>query len=259
LLVVGDVAEKTTDIEWALGTLTQRFATVVWVPGNHELWTLSTDPVRLRGEARYRYLVSMCRGLGVITPEDPFPVWEGADGPALIVPLFLLYDYTFRPDGMATKAEALTYAYETGIVCSDEAVLHHDPYPSREAWCHARVEATERRLVDLPPAMQTVLVSHFPLTREPTRLLTYPEFAQWCGTERTADWHVRYRARAVVYGHLHIPGTTWQDGVRFEEVSLGYPRELKRRPDRPRALRQILPAVAMPGQAGSTTVVTSSP
>ncbi len=68
-----------------------------------------------------------------------------------------------------------------------------------------------------------MLVSHFPLTREPTRILKYPEFAQWCGTERTADWHLRFSAQAVVYGHLHIPGTSWQDGVRFEEVSLGYP------------------------------------
>lgn len=72
-LVAGDVAEKAVDIEWALRTLSSRFATVAWVPGNHELWTLSTDPVRLRGEARYRYLVSMCRRLGVITPEDPWP------------------------------------------------------------------------------------------------------------------------------------------------------------------------------------------
>ncbi len=55
-------------------------------------------------------------------------------------------------------------------------------------------------------------------------MLRYPEFAQWCGTERTADWHTRFNAKAVVYGHLHIPRTTWEDGVRFEEVSLGYPR-----------------------------------
>jgi 3',5'-cyclic AMP phosphodiesterase CpdA len=246
LLVAGDVAEKTTDIEWALRTLSTRFSTVVWVPGNHELWTVSTDPVPLRGEARYQYLISMCRRLGVMTPEDPFPVWEGPGGPAMIVPLFLLYDYTFRPDGTATKAEALAYAYETGIVCSDEAVLYPDPYPSRDAWCHARVEATERRLATLPPDTPTVLVSHFPLTREPTRALRYPEFAQWCGTERTAGWHLRFGAHAVVYGHLHIPGTSWQDGVRFEEVSFGYPEELKLRPDRPRALRQILPAEPAP-------------
>jgi 3',5'-cyclic AMP phosphodiesterase CpdA len=236
------VAEKTSDIEWALRALRARFATVVWVPGNHELWSLSTDPVQLRGEARYRYLVTMCRKTDVITPEDQFPVWQGAGAPLVIVPLFVLYDYSFRPDGATTKDESLALAYETGIVCSDEAVLHPDPYPSIDAWCHARLTATERRLAELPPATPTVLVSHFPLTREPTRVLKHQEFAQWCGTERTADWHARYGAQIVVYGHLHTPGTTWQDGVRFEEVSFGYPEELELNPDRPRGLREILPA-----------------
>jgi 3',5'-cyclic AMP phosphodiesterase CpdA len=249
LLVAGDVAEKAADIEWTLRTLSARFATVVWVPGNHELWTLSTDPVQLRGDTRYQYLVSLCRRLGVITPEDPYPMWRGAGGPVVIVPLFVLYDYTFRPDGTTTKAESLALAYETGIVCSDEAVLYPDPYPSREDWCRARVKATEQRLARLPPGIQTLFVSHFPLTREPTQVLKYPEFAQWCGTERTADWHLRFGARVVVYGHLHIPGTSWQDGVRFEEVSLGYPEELDLKPDRPRALRQILPAAPVQDQA----------
>ena len=253
------MAEKAADIEWALRALRARFAAVIWVPGNHELWTLSTDPVRLAGEARYRYLVSMCRELGVVTPEDPFPVWRGSGGPIVIVPLFTLYDYSFRPDGTTSKAESLALAYETGIVCTDEAVLRPDPYPNVEAWCHARVEATERRLKELPPGIPTVLVSHFPLTREPTRVLRYPEFAQWCGTERTADWHLRFDARVVVYGHLHIPGTTWQDGVRFEEVSFGYPEELEQNPGRPRALRQIFPAEPADGHAGTTTAVTSSP
>jgi hypothetical protein len=164
-----------------------------------------------------------------------------------------------RPDGTANKAESLALAYETGIVCSDEAVLHPDPYPSMDAWCHARVEATERRLAALPPGTPTLLVSHFPLTREPTRVLKYPEFAQWCGTERTADWHLRFGARAVVYGHLHIPGTTWQDGVRFEEVSLGYPEELTLHPERPRTLRQILPIPPADYEARTTAAVTKSP
>lgn len=242
LLVAGDVAEKAADIEWALRALRARFAAVIWVPGNHELWSISTDPVQLRGEARYQYLVAMCRRIGVITPDDPFPVWRGDGGPMVIVPLFVLYDYSFRPPGTATQEEALALAYETGIVCSDEAVLHPDPYPSRDAWCRARLRETERRLAGLSPGIPTVLVNHFPLTREPTRVLKYPEFAQWCGTEGTADWHVRFRARVVVYGHLHIPRTTWQDGVRFEEVSFGYPEELQLNPDRMRGLRQILPA-----------------
>ena len=104
LLVAGDVAERVADIEWALGTLRQRFATVIWVPGNHELWTRRSDPVQLRGEQRYQHLVQVCRGLGVLTPEDPYPVWDGPGGPARIVPLFLLYDYSFHPAGTDTQS-----------------------------------------------------------------------------------------------------------------------------------------------------------
>ncbi len=241
LLVAGDVAERIADIAWALRTLKKRFATVVWTPGNHELWTPRGDPVQLRGEERYLHLVGLCRDIGVLTPEDPFPVWDGQGGAVTIAPMFLLYDYTFRPEGAETKEAGLAAAYKTGVVCTDERLLHPDPYPSREAWCTARLAVTQRRLADRDPGLPTVLVNHFPLIREPTRILRYPEFAQWCGTERSADWHIRYGAIAVVYGHLHIPRTTWHDGVRFEEVSCGYPREWHQRPTAPGIPRQILP------------------
>jgi 3',5'-cyclic AMP phosphodiesterase CpdA len=240
LLVAGDVAELADDVEWALGVLAGRFATVIWVPGNHELWTHPRDPVQLRGADRYEYLVQVCRRLRVLTPEDPYPVWTGAGGPVTIAPLFLLYDYTFRPAGADTKEAGLELAYRRGVVGTDERVLHPDPYPSREAWCQARVAATEQRLAGRDDGLPTVLVNHFPLTREPTAILRYPEFAQWCGTTATAGWHLRFGAAAVVYGHLHIPRTTWQDGVRFEEVSLGYPREWQPRGAAP-GPRQILP------------------
>lgn len=87
-----------------------------------------------------------------------------------------------------------------------------------------------------------MLVNHFPLVREPTRVLRHPEFALWCGTEATADWHTRFNARAVVYGHLHIPRTTWHDGVRFEEVSVGYPGS-----GAAGAAARALPRVILPG------------
>ncbi|MBE3014050.1 metallophosphoesterase [Microbispora sp. NEAU-D428] len=241
LLVAGDVCEFLADFEWAMRLLSERWARVVWVPGNHELWTHPGDPVTLRGDARYRRLVEVCRSLGVTTPEDPYPVWEGAGGPVVIAPLFVLYDYTFRTPGVRTAEEALALAYETGVVCSDEMFLHPDPYPSRQAWCAARLEETERRLRDLPDGLSAILVNHYPLVREPTRILRYPQFAIWCGTEATADWHLHFRAATVVYGHLHIPRTTWHDGVRFEEVSVGYPREWKLRATPPGRPRQILP------------------
>jgi 3',5'-cyclic AMP phosphodiesterase CpdA len=229
LIVPGDVAERPEDIEWTLGLLRERFETVIWAPGNHELWSTPGDPVEARGVARYEHLVALCRRLGVLTPEDEYPVWTGAGGPVRIAPLFVLYDYSFRAPGTATTEESLAAAYAAGVVCTDEYYLWPDPYPTRAEWCRARVAATERRLAACDPAVPLVLASHWPLVREPTRVLYFPEFAQWCGTELTADWHTRFRVAAAIYGHLHIPRSTVYDGVPFLEVSLGYPREWRRR------------------------------
>ena len=242
LIVAGDVGESFADVEWALGLLAGRFARVLWTPGNHELLTQRGDEEEPRGEERYRQLVELCRRLGVLTPEDPYPVWGGAGGPALVAPLFLLYDYSFGQIVAPTRAEALRLAHEAGVVCVDEFLLHPDPYPSREEWCRARVRESEERLAARPTGMPTVLVNHWPLHEGPTRLLRHPEFAQWCGTTLSGDWHRRFEAAAVVYGHLHIPVTSWYDGTRFEEVSLGYPREWSRRTWLQPGLRAILPA-----------------
>jgi 3',5'-cyclic AMP phosphodiesterase CpdA len=244
LIVCGDVADSIEGVEWALGLLAARFAKVLWVPGNHELLTQRDEPAEPRGDARYQRLVETCRGLGILTPEDPYPIWEGPGGPAVVAPLFLLYDYSFGRNIAAGKEEALRLAYEAGVVCVDEFLLHPDPFASREAWCEARLRETEARLLACPPDTATVLVNHFPLIEAPTRVLRHPEFAQWCGTTRTADWHRRFRASVVVYGHLHIPVTTWHDGVRFEEVSLGYPRERIGRSWARVGLRAILPEAA---------------
>ena len=106
LIVAGDVAERTDDIRWSLDLLRKRFAKVIWVPGNHELWTTDKDPMQIFGRARYDYLVNMCDEMGIVTPEHPFPVWTEAGGPATIVPMFLLYDYTFLPRARRPRRRA---------------------------------------------------------------------------------------------------------------------------------------------------------
>jgi 3',5'-cyclic AMP phosphodiesterase CpdA len=229
LIVAGDVGERLADVGYALAALASRFARVIWTPGNHELWTHPADSVQVRGTARYEALVKVCRRFGVVTPEDPFPVWPGAGGPAAVAPVFTLYDYTFRPEGAATTEQAFARAAEAGVVCNDVRWLHPDPYPSPAEWCRARVAATAERLSSLDAGLPVVLVSHWPLLRAATEALRHPEFALWCGTTLTADWHRTFQVACVVYGHLHIPRTTWHDGVRFEEVSVGYPREWQRR------------------------------
>ncbi|MDN6226517.1 metallophosphoesterase family protein, partial [Corynebacterium flavescens] len=93
LIVAGDVAERTELVLRILHELQRRYAQVIWVPGNHELFSRSQD--RFQGREKYTELVEGCREMGVITPEDPYPVFAGVT----IVPLFTLYDYSFRPAG----------------------------------------------------------------------------------------------------------------------------------------------------------------
>jgi 3',5'-cyclic AMP phosphodiesterase CpdA len=242
LLVAGDVGERMSAVIDTLSMLRERFARVVWVPGNHELWTPPTDTDQHRGAARYDELVARCRAIDVLTPEDDFAVWPYSTQPLTIAALFVLYDYSWRTSELARVPlpDALARSREAGVLCTDEFFLHPDPHAERGHWCDRRVAVTAQRLAAIPQDQRTILLSHWPLHRHAVRPLRLPEFAMWCGTERTEDWHLRYRAEIAVYGHLHIPRTTWQDGVRFEEVSLGYPREWRRRARGPVTLRRLL-------------------
>jgi hypothetical protein len=242
LILAGDIGESLAHMQLALETLLPRFARLIWVPGNHELWTTSNGGAR--GEDKYQALVNCCRELGVATPEDPFVLWEGEGGPCLIAPLFLLYDYTFRPADIAPE-NALAWAAESGILCADERYLGTEPYRHITAWCAERCVETEARLSVASQRYPLVLVNHFPLKKQLVRLPRIPRFSIWCGTERTEDWHRRFNAKVVVAGHLHIRTTDWIDGVRFEEVSLGYPKQWRVRQGMDTYLREILPGSSL--------------
>lgn len=243
LILGGDVGETEEHLHFALSTLTRRFQRLLWVPGNHDLWTLSSGRNRLCGELKYRQLVSICRDYGVLTPEDPYVVWSGHGPACLLAPLFLLYDYSFRPSDVPPE-RAIEWAAESGVICTDELLLFSDPYPSRSAWCAARCSLTEKRLEEASSQERLVLINHFPLRQDLVRLRRIPRFSVWCGTRRTEDWHLRFRALVVVYGHLHSRGTHFRDGVRFEEVSLGYPSNWNHKNGIQAYLREILPGRA---------------
>ncbi len=250
IAVVGDVGETEEHLVYTWRVLNNRFKKVLWTPGNHELWSLPSDASGLRGVAKYERLVEVCREHGVLTPEDPWVTWP--DDPTLhLAPMLLLYDYTFAPDDVGPEG-AVAWAREERLRCRDEDLLHADPYPSIVEWCHARVDAAEKALSALPEGHRALVMSHFPLRRDLTRLPRIPRFNVWCGTRRTEDWHTRFPIDTVLSGHLHMRATDWRDGVRFEEVSLGSPKHYSHSLGAEGYLRTILPAPNMPpsGQGG---------
>lgn len=240
LVLAGDVSDSLAGLSWTLDLLGRKFARLLWVPGNHELW--SEGKTGERGERRYAQLVEACRARGVLTPEDPYVEWPlTVDGKRLrIALLFSLYDYSYAPDEHTGRTRAIAWAAEEGILAADEVRLHPDPHASREAWCRARVELSEARLEDAARSHSLVLVNHWPLRHDLVRLGKVPRYAPWCGTRSSHDWHTRFRAHACVHGHLHVRATDLRDGVRFEEVSLGYPAHWDRALGAAHYLRAIL-------------------
>ena len=240
LIIAGDVGERPEHLRIALSAVVPRFARVIWTPGNHDLWCPPGAIDRTRGQARYDELVGICREAGALTPEDSYAEFPGAPG-TFIVPMFLLFDYSFRPPGVDAE-DAVAWARESGTVSGDHQMLRTDPWPSSPAWCHARCDMTAARLDALPATARTVLVNHWPLRYDLARPPRVPRFSIWCGTARTEDWGTRYRAAAVVSGHLHLRTTLWRHGVRYEEVSLGYPRDWRQDRGIDWYLREVLPA-----------------
>ena len=100
LILAGDIGEGVSDLAFAFENLKKKFAKLIWVPGNHELWTMPDEPKGLRGVEKYRELVDFCRQQGVITPEDEYQKVRFGEKDYFIVPTFLLYDYSFRPDDL---------------------------------------------------------------------------------------------------------------------------------------------------------------
>lgn len=237
LIVAGDLAEHPDRLLEALAFLVGRFARVIWTPGNHDLWTVARAGPR--GDAKYQALAAAAQALGVITPEDDYPTWPGPGGPCVIAPMFLLYDLSFRPDDVPLD-QVVAWAQETNAVCADEMLLDPAPYASRPDWCRARLELTEARLTALQGA-PTILINHYPLRQDLVRIPRIPRFSPWCGTTATTDWHQRFNARVAVSGHLHVRRTDWRDQTRFEEVSLGYPRQWDQTRTLASYIREILP------------------
>jgi predicted phosphodiesterase len=261
LILCGDVGESAEHCRMAFTKATECFNHVFWVPGNHELYTLpSQKDCGERGEGKYMECVEIAREFGVLTPEDDYMLWEGPGGPCLIAPIFTLYDYSFRPEHVPLQ-DALEWAKEKDIEATDEHLLHPEPYASRIEWCEVLVKRAEAKLaatVAAHPDVPLIIAGHWPLREDLVQLFRVPRFSLWCGTKKTEDWHKRFNAKVVVSGHLHVRRTDWVDDTRFEEVSLGYPRQWQNCQEQGLdindMLREILPGPESPPSDERSTV-----
>ncbi len=124
----------------------------------------------MHGVARYDYLVTMCRELGVLTPEDPYP-GLGRRGRTGQCSCRCSCSTTTRscPTAPRPRPTDSRVARDTQRR-RDRRVPARGPTRTSRGTRGARrgCDQTRTRLDALDPALPTVLINHFPLVREPT-------------------------------------------------------------------------------------------
>lgn len=206
LIVAGDVSDSLTRLEWCLTALARRFAKVLFVPGNHDLWVLR-DPADLDSMAKFRQVCDVAEQCGVsMAPYSG----EGVS----IVPLLGWYDYSF-----GEPEERLLVAWMDYRACR---------WPAG----YGPAEVTDYFLARNPTAVaaadKVITFSHF----LPRMDLTPPHLAAArkvldpvLGSNRLEQQLRRLGSSIHVYGHSHLNQRLTIDGVSYVNNAFGSPQE----------------------------------
>ena len=101
LILAGDVSDSLLLLGRTLTGLAERFAKVIYVPGNHELWVIR-DGKRLTSFEKFDKVCALAEERGVSTRSLHLPQLS-------IVPLFGWYDYSFGEPGADLKEQWTDY------------------------------------------------------------------------------------------------------------------------------------------------------
>lgn len=207
LILAGDLTDTRSRLEWCLGTLARRFARVLFVPGNHDLWVIredgGKDSLQKFDDVRDAVAAS---GASM----EPFR------SPGLsIIPLLAWYDYSFGQPSEELRSVWMDYrACRWPEAFRDEDVAAHFA---------ALNDGHTARAGDL-----VITYSHFlpridlmPAKVSPGTRLLFPVL----GSARLDRQLRKLGSRIHVYGHSHLNRRLEIDGVRYVNNAFGYPAE----------------------------------
>ena len=208
LILAGDIADSTRLVEWGLSQLVRRFAAVLYVPGNHELWVARGEEAD-RGESSLDRFTRVCR----IADECGATTGPFTRGTLSIVPLFGWYDYSFGHPGPELRRRWIDFracrwpeGFEVRDVAAHFLSLNAGALTTRNervlSFSHFMPRA------DLLPVREGRLVLHPVLGAA------------------AIDEQLRQLGSALhVYGHSHVNRHLTRDGVTYINNAFGYPSE----------------------------------
>ncbi|XP_030841269.1 uncharacterized protein LOC115923992 [Strongylocentrotus purpuratus] len=253
ILVAGDVTDKLPLLKSSLITLTKRFKTVYFVPGNHELWVKDRNIMNnhMNSVEKFERILDLCETIGVRTDpgKEVLP-----DGDAVwIVPLFSWYA-TPEDDKQDSLHITASHLREDVKLCNQLWMDNHNcawpkdlGMPRAKFFCKLN-NARTQTIYDAP----VITFSHFlprkelvKSTIEDDRCIVHERrhlgkplllpkrqgsikgfnFTRYAGCHGL-DAQVRTLGSFLhVYGHQHRNRDRVIDGVRYVSHCLGYKRE----------------------------------
>jgi len=207
LILAGDVTDSLPLLAWCLELVARRFHKVMFVPGNHELWTVRDRP-RIGSLEKFQLIRELVRNSGASM--ETFRTSQLA-----IVPLLSWYDYSF-----GTPSSELQEAWMDFHACVWPAA------------CGAP-EITTRFLALNETALneadsKVISFSHFLPRQElvPRRSGTQTvDLSPVLGADQLDRQVRRLGSILHVYGHSHVNRRLVIDGVTYVNNAFGYPHE----------------------------------
>lgn len=230
LLLAGDLTDKLELLGRALAVCRRKFAQVVFVPGNHEMWVKGPAP-RMDSLAKWQAIRQLCRDEGIT--QNDFMV--SGKHPATVIPLLSWYE---------TAAEKRGSLY----------LKKGDKDETREMWMDFHltqwpgITNVADYFLEQNAPVSTVIgdvitLSHFlprqelmfSSARVPPAGTTYPadphptfNFSHVAGTRKIDEALRKHNSILHLYGHQHRNRAVMLDGVLYVSHCMGYPRERQR-------------------------------
>lgn len=207
LILAGDVSDSIRLLDWCLGTLATRFAKVLYVPGNHEMW-VHRHQYPGTSLDKFQQIVHIIENCGA-------SMQAFHRNHLSIVPLLGWYDYSFGEPTLELLAAWMDY----------RACRWPDHFSVREVAEYF----LEFNNAVLGVANETIIsFSHFlpridlmPKYIPGEKRVIYPVL----GSTALEAQIRRLRPAIHVYGHSHVNRNLTLDDVLYVNNAFGYPQE----------------------------------
>ncbi len=208
LILAGDIADITALISDAFGGLTCKFRQVLYVPGNHDLWTYRNG--MSSSLVAFDHVQKVAADHGVRT--GPY-----TEGGLSIIPLHGWYDYSF-----GKPSEELSYMWMDYRACSwpegfdEAAITRHFTSMNREV-----LSIRNDRIITFSHFMPRIDLMPSIIPEE--KRFLYPVLGSTILEEQIRS----IRPQIHIYGHTHVNRRLERDGILYINNAFGYPRETR--------------------------------